>query len=90
MLAATLQIPTHAVQSYKKFALKLTFLVSRYPNETIGQKIKKLRLERGLMQVELAEALSVHEMTVVNWEKGRTKPSGEYLRRIEGIFEKNY
>jgi len=50
MLAVTHQIATHAVQSYKKFALKLTFRVARYPNETLGQKIRKLRLEKGMKQ----------------------------------------
>ena len=89
MLAATGQIATRAVQSYKKFALKLTFKISRYPNETLGQKIKKLRLEKGLKQVELAVFLGVSEYTVRNWEKGRTQPSGEFLRQIEGIFGQN-
>ncbi len=87
MLAAPSHNPTRAVQSYKKFALKLTFKISRYPNETLGQKIRKLRLEKGLKQVELAKVLGVSEDTVRNWEKGRTRPVGEFLRRIEGYFE---
>ncbi len=46
-------------------------------------------MHRGMKQVELAEALGVNEMTILNWEKGRTKPSGELLRRIEGFFGRN-
>ena len=30
----------------------------------------------GLKQVELAALLGVHEMTIVNWETGKTQPSG--------------
>ena len=86
MLAATSHKPTRAVLSYKKFALKLTFRVARYPNKTLGQKIKKLRLERGLKQVELAKILGVNGMTVINWEKGRTRPGKGILERIEECF----
>jgi len=70
--------------------LKLTFRVARNPDKTLGQKIKKLRLEKGLKQEELAKVFGVSEDMVRNWEKGRTRPLGEYLRRIEGIIEKNY
>jgi DNA-binding XRE family transcriptional regulator len=30
-------------------------------------------LERGLFQVDLAKMVGVNEMTIVNWEKGRTR-----------------
>ncbi len=90
MLAVTHQIPTRAVQSYKKFALKLTFRIARYPDKTLGQKIKKLRLERGLKQVELGQFLGVSEDTLRNWEKGRTVHGMMLLRRIEAIFGKNF
>ena len=90
MLAATGQNATRAVQSYKNTALKLTFRVARYPNETLGQKIKKLRLEKGLKQVDLAKVLGVSDDMVRNWEKGRTVPSGKLLREIERYFGQNF
>jgi len=86
MLAAMSHKHTRAVQSYKKFVLKLTFRVARYPNETLGQKIRKLRLEKGLKQIELASALGVNEDTVRNWEKGRMRPARGFLRKLEGYF----
>jgi DNA-binding transcriptional regulator YiaG len=43
-----------------------------------------------LKQVELAKILGVSEDLMRNWEKGRTHPSEENLRQIEGVFEKNY
>ena len=42
---------THAVANYKKHeALKITFRVSRFPARTLGQRIRKRRLEMGLKQ----------------------------------------
>ena len=65
---------THAVANYKKpKALKITFRVSRHPSKSVADRIRKRRLEKGLKQVELAELLDVHEMTVVNWETGKTR-----------------
>ena len=45
---------------------------------------------RSLKQEELANALGVSEDTVRNWEKGRTVPLGEYLRRIGENFGKGW
>ena len=42
---------THAVANYKKHeALKITFRVSRFSARTLGQRIRKRRLEMGLKQ----------------------------------------
>jgi len=42
---------THAVANYKKReALKITLRVSRFPATTLGQRIRKRRLEMGLKQ----------------------------------------
>jgi len=38
---------------------------------TLGECIRKARLEKGKTQKALAEAVGVDEMTVVNWEKAR-------------------
>ena len=37
----------------------------------------------GLKQVELASLLGFHEMTIVNWETGKTKPSGQRLDLVQ-------
>jgi DNA-binding XRE family transcriptional regulator len=36
--------------------------------------------------VDLAKRIGVSEMTVVNWEKGRTKPIKQNLERLEKIL----
>ena len=55
--------------------------LSREP-VTLGDHIRRRRLELGLEQRELARQLGADEMTVCNWEKGRTFPSIRFLPRI--------
>ncbi len=65
----------HAVANHKHSALRpqaplaLSFSASRYPAETFGQVIRQARLETGLRQVDVAQAIGVDPMTIVNWEQ---------------------
>ena len=61
----------------------VTFRVSCYKAGTVGERIRKKRLVMGLKKVELAPQLGVHEMTIVNWETGKTKPRGKRLDLAE-------
>ena len=73
--------------NYKNsYPLVITLQLPLYPDQTLGEHIKKWRLERGLFQVDLAKKVGVSEMTIVNWEKGRTKPIKQYFERIEKIL----
>jgi DNA-binding transcriptional regulator YiaG len=63
-----------------------------YPKnpKTLGDYIRKWRMEQGISQLDLAETLGVDEMTVVNWEiRGmvpRIKEVRESLTRsVEGV-----
>jgi DNA-binding XRE family transcriptional regulator len=47
---------------------------------------QKWRLEQGPFQKDLAKMIAVDEMTIVNWEKGRKKPSKMNLDRLETIL----
>ena len=42
---------------------------------SIGEKIKKLRNEKEITQVELAEAIYILKDTVSLWERGKAEPS---------------
>ena len=80
---------THAVANYKKGeALKITFRVSRFPATTLGQRIRKCRLEHGLKQVELAALLGVNPRTIVNWEKDRARPRSGEMKTVVQSFLK--
>jgi len=42
--------------------------------KTIGEAIRKRRLDLGLRQVKVAKIIGCNELTIVNWEKGHTNP----------------
>ena len=49
---------------------------------TIGDHLRKRRLDLGLLQRETAERLGVDHCTITNWELNRTKPALRFLTRI--------
>ena len=60
--------------------------MSKYPTKTLGQFLKKLRLEKGLEQRELAKKLRVNKNRVYEWEKDRKKPSRESIAKLAKFF----
>jgi len=50
--------------------------------KTLGECLRKKRLDDGLLQRELAARLNVDEMAIVNWELNRTKPRPRAVRAI--------
>jgi DNA-binding XRE family transcriptional regulator len=67
--------------------LVITTQIFLYPAETSGEPIKKCRLEQGLSQSDLAKLIGVDEMTIVNWEKGRNRPSKKLFGEIKCSVE---
>ena len=55
----------------------------RYPTHpvTVGDHIRKRRMDRGLLQREVAEIIGVTESSVWNWEHG-TEPELHYNPKI--------
>lgn len=53
---------------------------------TIGEKIRKLRAEAGLLQRELAEIVGVNKHTVNSWETGRQVPLPNTITRLNEYF----
>jgi DNA-binding XRE family transcriptional regulator len=77
----------HAVPNYKNsHPLVITLRFPLYPARTLGERIKKWRLEQGLFQVDLAKRIGVSEMTIVNWEKEWTKPTKKNLERLQKLL----
>lgn len=52
----------------------------------LNERIKLLRIGRGLSQVDLAEKLGVSKQSVSNWENDNIQPSIEMLVKISHIF----
>jgi transcriptional regulator with XRE-family HTH domain len=55
-----------------------------YPRQinTLGDHIRKRRLELGLLQKQVAAQMSVNKNTIANWEKQRNYPALPYLPAI--------
>ena len=50
--------------------------------QTLGEHVRKRRLDLRLTQKQAAERLGVSPWTVLNWEKGRTEPPIESMPAI--------
>lgn len=53
---------------------------------TLGEKLKKLRTDKGLTQEELAEKLFVSRTAISKWESDRGYPNIETLKAISKFF----
>ena len=53
---------------------------------TIGENIKRLRLEKGITQEQLAEILNVSNAAVSKWERGGSFPDITLLFPLSDYF----
>lgn len=51
-----------------------------------GEKLQRLRKQKGLSQEKLAEPLGVSRQTVSKWELGESLPETENLKQLHRIF----
>lgn len=56
-------------------------------NNVFGQKLKELRIEKGLSQQKLGEALGFCNQTVSFWESGSREPDLDTLLLIAHYFD---
>lgn len=52
-----------------------------------GEKLKKIRQEKGYSQADLAKLLQLSRASYFNWEKGKTKPNQKNLKQLSQIFK---
>lgn len=67
-------------------------IIDILPNETIGDKIKRLRISTGLNYNDFAKKAKVGTMTIYRWETGKRTPNKNYLNQLIQNFSinKNY
>lgn len=53
--------------------------------ETVGQLIRRLRLEMDLSHDRFADRLGTSRFMVIRWEKGQHLPGPEYRRRLADL-----
>jgi transcriptional regulator with XRE-family HTH domain len=59
---------------------------SQGSHETIGQRLARLRRERGMTQVELAERLGVAQPVVSDYERGELRLHGQLIVQLSQIL----
>lgn len=55
--------------------------------EKFQERLRELRIEKGLKQRQLAEILQTTDDSIFSWEKGRSQPSIEFICKICAYFE---
>lgn len=60
-------------------------ILTKIPTDliTIGDHIRKKRIELDIFQKEVAEIIDVSEDCITFWEKGRSSPQKRYLEKIK-------
>lgn len=53
-----------------------------------ANRLKEIRKEKNMTQVQLAESLGVSKGTVAMWETGKRQPNFETLNALSDIFDK--
>lgn len=53
----------------------------------VGEKIKELRKAQKMKQSELGKKISVAGGTVSSWERGRTQPTMEIIKKLCEVFD---
>ena len=54
----------------------------------LAERLKQLRSEKGMTQVQLAQMLDVSKGTIAMWETSKRKPSFEILSKLSDIFDR--
>lgn len=53
---------------------------------SIGEKIKELRLEKGLSQMQLGKLIGVSQKAVDYWERSVNEPKASYIIALVKAF----
>lgn len=56
----------------------------------IGEKIKELRIEKGLSQMQLAKMIGVSQKAVDYWERNVNEPKASYVIALVKTFETSF
>ena len=54
---------------------------------SIGEKIKELRIEKGLSQLKLGKTIGVSQKAIDYWERNVNEPKASYIIALVKVFE---
>ena len=50
--------------------------------KTLGDAIRKRRLDLGLLQKDVAKMIGCDKTTILNWERGHTQPCAKHMPQV--------
>ena len=56
----------------------------------LGEKIKELRIERNLSQMQLAKMIGVSQKAIDYWERNVNEPKASYIISLVRVFNISY
>lgn len=87
MLACIFDVSIDFLLSEYSEISKERYLKFKRENMSIfPQRLKELRLKKGLTQTELGEKVGVKQNTFTNWENGKREPNFETLLKLASIL----
>lgn len=57
------------------------------PSKDIGQEIARLRKEKNMTQLQLADLMNVTDKAVSKWERGLSYPSFKTIQKLAEVLE---
>ena len=51
------------------------------------ERIKELRIQKGMSQMELAKATGISQSAIAKWELGKTEPTATAIITLAQFFE---
>lgn len=75
------------VHLYPKVIEFLGYFPFEIDTSTLGGKLNEYRFRNGLSQKNLGKLLGVDGTTICDWERGITKPKGEYLNKLQELLK---
>ena len=58
-----------------------------YKPETLAERLKELRMEKGIGQNCLAKELGLSNASISYWENGKQEPSASAIFKLANFFE---
>lgn len=72
-------------QFLNKYSIMLLYI--KETNHMFKDKLKELRIQKGISQYELADKLSVSRSAITKWENGNDIPSDVNFEAIYEFFD---
>lgn len=57
--------------------------------KTFGKILKELRTEKGLSQMDLAQATGISQSAIAKWELNKTEPTASALVALSEFFDES-